>query len=189
MPTTPHARPATASPLVREPYTQLSALTASGTASTYGYAGLDHNDRLSRGSSTFTNAAIGMTRENTTGFVREPSGTLTAMTSGGASQYYLTDVQGSVIGLVDSAGKRTATYSYGPYGEARTTSGTNQPYRYTGTYLDPSGLYKMGARYYDPQLGRFTQPDPSGKESNLYAYAAGDPVNRVDPSGLLSLGE
>ncbi|MCF2127652.1 hypothetical protein L1I79_14540 [Strepomyces sp. STD 3.1] len=171
------------------PYTQLSALTASGTASTYGYAGLDQNDRLSRGSSTFTNAAIGMTRENTTGFVREPSGTLTAMTSGGASQYYLTDVQGSVIGLVDATGKRTATYSYGPYGEARTTSGTNQPYRYTGTYLDPSGLYKMGARYYDPQLGRFTQPDPSGKESNLYAYAAGDPVNRVDPSGLLSLGE
>ncbi|MZD54335.1 hypothetical protein GTX07_10890 [Streptomyces sp. SID5606] len=171
------------------PYTQLSALTASGTASAYGYAGLDNNDRLTHGSSTFTNAAIGMTRENTTGFVREPSGTLTAMTSGGASQYYLTDVQGSVIGLVDATGKRTATYSYGPYGEARTTSGTNQPYRYTGTYLDPSGLYKMGARYYDPQLGRFTQPDPSGKESNLYAYAAGDPVNRVDPSGLLSLGE
>lgn len=33
-----------------------------------------------------------MTRENTTGFVREATGTLTAMTSGGASQYYLTDV-------------------------------------------------------------------------------------------------
>lgn len=170
------------------PFTQLSSLTASGTASTYSYAGTDHNDRLTRGSSTFTNAATGMTRENTTGFVREPSGTLTAMTSGGASQYYLTDVQGSVIGLVDASGKRTATYSYGPYGEARTTSGTNQPYRYTGTYLDPSGLYKMGARYYDPQLGRFTQPDPSGKESNPYAYAAGDPVNRIDPSGLDFLG-
>ncbi|MGW7275033.1 RHS repeat-associated core domain-containing protein [Streptomyces sp. NPDC054864] len=170
------------------PYTQLSQLTASGTASTYSYAGIDHNDRLTRGSSTFTNAATGMTRENTTGFVREPSGNLTAMTTGGASQYYLTDIQGSVIGLVDAGGKRTATYSYGPYGEARTTSGTNQPYRYTGTYLDPSGLYKMGARYYDPQLGRFTQPDPSGKESNLYAYAAGDPINHMDPSGLDFLG-
>ncbi|WP_343244971.1 RHS repeat-associated core domain-containing protein [Streptomyces sp. SID14478] len=169
------------------PYAQLSALTASGTASTYGYAGVDNNDRLTRGSSTFTNAATGMTREGTTGFVREASGTLTAMTSGGASQYYLTDVQGSVIGLVDASGKRTATYSYGPYGEARTTSGTNQPYRYTGTYLDPSGLYKMGARYYDPQLGRFSQPDPSGKESNLYSYAAGDPVNRIDPSGNWSV--
>ncbi|WP_394426178.1 RHS repeat-associated core domain-containing protein [Streptomyces sp. SGAir0957] len=86
--------------------------------------------------------------------------------------------------MVDASGKRTATYSYGPYGEARTTTGTDQPYRYTGTYLDPSGLYKMGVRYYDPQLGRFTQPDPSGKESNLYAYAAGDPTNRIDPNGL-----
>ncbi|MFF9894435.1 RHS repeat-associated core domain-containing protein [Streptomyces longispororuber] len=170
------------------PFTQLSDLTASGASSAYTYAGTDHNDRLTRGSSSFTNAAIGMTRENTTGFVREPSGTLTAMTTGGASQYYLTDVQGSVIGLVDAGGKRTATYSYGPYGEARTTTGTNQPYRYTGTYLDPSGLYKMGARYYDPHLGRFTQPDPSGKESNPYAYAAGDPVNRIDPSGLDFLG-
>ncbi|GHB79407.1 type IV secretion protein Rhs [Streptomyces xanthochromogenes] len=166
------------------PYTQLAELTATGTASTYTYAGVDNNDRLTRGSSTFTNTATGMTRENTTGFVREASGTLTAMTNGGASQYYLTDVQGSVIGLVDASGKRTATYTYGPYGEARTTSGTNQPYGYTGTYLDPTGLYKMGARYYDPQLGRFTQPDPSGKESNLYAYAAGDPINNVDPNGL-----
>ncbi|MFF7871723.1 RHS repeat-associated core domain-containing protein [Streptomyces qaidamensis] len=170
------------------PFSQLSKQTAGGTGTAYTYAGVDHNDRLTRGSSTFTNAAVGMSRENTTGFVREPSGTLTAMTSGGTSQYYLTDVQGSVIGLVDAAGKRTATYSYGPYGEARTTTGTNQPYRYTGSYLDPSGLYKMGARYYDPQLARFTQPDPSGQESNFYAYAAGDPVNRIDPSGLDFLG-
>jgi RHS repeat-associated protein len=170
------------------PFTQMSDLTAAGTAARYTYAGTDNNDRLTRGSSTFTNAATGMTRENTTGFVREPSGTLTAMTTGGASQYYLTDVQGSVIGLVDASGKRTATYGYGPYGEARTTTGTDQPYRYTSTYLDPSGLYKMGARYYDPQLGRFTQPDPSGKEGNPYAYAAGDPVNHFDPSGLDFLG-
>ncbi|GGV69902.1 RHS repeat-associated core domain-containing protein [Streptomyces massasporeus] len=63
-----------------------------------------------------------------------------------------------------------------------------QPYRYTGTYLDPSGLYKMGARYYGPQLGRFTQSDPSGKESNPYAHAVGDSVNRIDPSGLEFLG-
>ncbi|WP_420709155.1 RHS repeat-associated core domain-containing protein [Streptomyces sp. NRRL S-37] len=43
----------------------------------------------------------------------------------------------------------------------------------------------MGHRYYDPALGRFTQPDPSGQEENPYLYAAGDPVNRVDPTGLL----
>ncbi|WP_373559793.1 RHS repeat-associated core domain-containing protein [Streptomyces sp. TLI_55] len=44
----------------------------------------------------------------------------------------------------------------------------------------------MGARYYDPQLGRFTQPDPSGQETNPYLYTGGDPINRTDPNGLLS---
>jgi uncharacterized protein RhaS with RHS repeats len=49
--------------------------------------------------------------------------------------------------------------------------------------LDPTGLYKMGHRYYDPQLGRFIQPDPSGQEANPYLYAEGGPVNRIDPNG------
>jgi uncharacterized protein RhaS with RHS repeats len=44
----------------------------------------------------------------------------------------------------------------------------------------------MGARYYDPELGRFTQPDPSGKEQNAYSYAAGDPVNSSGPTGTLA---
>ncbi|WP_438817029.1 RHS repeat-associated core domain-containing protein [Streptomyces griseoflavus] len=56
--------------------------------------------------------------------------------------------------------------------------------------MDPTGLYKMGHRYYDPTLGRFTQPDPSGQETNAYLYAAGDPVNNTDPTGLApSAGE
>lgn len=73
-----------------------------------------------------------------------------------------------MLGLVDDAGKRTHTYAYGPTGLPRTTptEAVPQPFRYTGAYLDPTGLYKMGARYYDPQLGRFTQPDPSGQEKN-----------------------
>jgi hypothetical protein len=44
----------------------------------------------------------------------------------------------------------------------------------------------MGHRYYDPHLGRFTQPDPSGQETNPYLHATGDPINRTDPNGLLS---
>ncbi|MHC5263500.1 RHS repeat-associated core domain-containing protein [Streptomyces sp. UC4497] len=36
-----------------------------------------------------------------------------------------------------------------------------------------------------PNIGRFTQPDPSGQEKNPYLYAEGDPVNRIDPTGLL----
>lgn len=169
------------------PFTQLGAYTQSSTTTNQTYAGTDNTQRLKAGSTTFTNAAVGVTGQSVsgtaTGFVREPSGTLVAMRTEGSSQYYLTDAQNSVIGLVDTTGKRTATYSYGPYGETRTNTGTNQPYRYTSTYLDPSGLYKMGARYYDPNLGRFTQPDPSGKEANSYLYTGADPVNNTDVTG------
>ncbi|MFF5251217.1 RHS repeat-associated core domain-containing protein [Streptomyces leeuwenhoekii] len=175
------------------PFTQLASYTQSGTATGHTYAGTDNTQRLTRGDTTFTNSAVGLTGQSVsgtaTGFVREPSGTLVAMRSGGSSQYYLTDAQNSVIGLVDTAGKRTATYTYGPYGEPRNHTGTQQPYRYTSTYLDPSGLYKMGARYYDPALGRFTQPDPSGQENNPYLYATGDPVNHSDPTGLFSFSD
>jgi filamentous hemagglutinin len=43
----------------------------------------------------------------------------------------------------------------------------------------------MGARYYDPQVGRFISPDPVGYPINidLYAYADSDPINNYDPDG------
>ena len=46
------------------------------------------------------------------------------------------------------------------------------------------------ARYYDPQVGRFTQADPVGLEGgvNLYAYAGGNPTNFVDPLGTTQVG-
>nr|WP_203588090.1 RHS repeat-associated core domain-containing protein [Actinospica acidiphila] len=56
------------------------------------------------------------------------------------------------------------------------TDAAPRPTRYAGAYADPTGLYKMGHRY-DAPLGRFTQPDPSGQETNPYLYASGDPIN------------
>ena len=51
---------------------------------------------------------------------------------------------------------------------------------------DPSGLQYMRNRYYDPKTGRFAQEDPIGLGggTNLYGFAAGDPVNFRDPLGL-----
>ncbi len=43
-------------------------------------------------------------------------------------------------------------------------------------------MYKLGIRYYDPTLGRFTQPDPTGQDPH-YTYAGDNPVNFTDPSG------
>jgi hypothetical protein len=50
----------------------------------------------------------------------------------------------------------------------------------------PSPNLKLGARYYNPTTGRFTQPDPSGKEANTYNYTSCNPVNSTDPSGECS---
>ncbi|MGQ0680518.1 MAG: RHS repeat-associated core domain-containing protein, partial [Actinomycetota bacterium] len=61
------------------------------------------------------------------------------------------------------------------------------PWQFAGGFKDAfSGYYKFGARYYDPVIGRWTQPDPSGMDANSYAYAGSNPANFVDPSGLAS---
>jgi RHS repeat-associated protein len=54
-----------------------------------------------------------------------------------------------------------------------------------GKRMDSTGLYWLGARYYDPLAGRFLSPDPKGHgvSPSLYDYANGDPVNNVDPDG------
>ncbi|MEU4148635.1 RHS repeat-associated core domain-containing protein, partial [Streptomyces parvulus] len=159
------------------------------------HAGTSNAERTKLGSTWFHHTALGLASTSTngvdTGFIREPAGTLNSMTTGGKSYYYLTDATGNILGLADNTGKRTHTYAYGPTGLPRTTptESVPQPYRYAGAYADPTGLYKMGHRYYDPTLGRFTQPDPSGQEKNSYLYAAGDPINNTDPTGLYSIDD
>lgn len=49
---------------------------------------------------------------------------------------------------------------------------TANPLRYVGEIRDTTGLVKLGARYYDPDLGRFTQHDPSGQERRLLTEPA-----------------
>ncbi|OUD03132.1 Wall-associated protein [Streptomyces swartbergensis] len=176
-------------------YSQLSGITAGGKSYDLVHAGTTNSERTKLGSTWFHHTALGLASTTTngvdTGFIREPAGTLNSMTTGGKSYYYLTDATGNVLGLVDDAGKRTHTYAYGPTGlpRATPTEAVPQPFRYSGAYHDPTGLYKMGHRYYDPQLGRFTQPDPSGQEKNPYLYAGGDPINNSDPTGLFSFSD
>ncbi|MFH9011583.1 RHS repeat-associated core domain-containing protein [Streptomyces sp. NPDC017943] len=186
------AAPTTETTRTAEQYTdfgQLKSLTVRDT--TYGaqYASTDSSERVRLGTTVFHNGPLGLSGQTTAGkdteFIREPGGTLNSLTTGGKNYYYLTDALGSVTALVDESGKQVNTYRYTPtgIGRAGTTETVPQPYRFTGGYQDPTGLYHFGARYYDPQIGRFTQPDPSGQEKNPYLYAEGDPLNRIDPSG------
>ncbi|WP_308294458.1 RHS repeat-associated core domain-containing protein [Streptomyces sp. RKAG290] len=138
----------------------------------------------------FRNGPLGLTAQTTagqdTGFIGDPKGTLDSMTSGGKSYYYLADAHGSVIASVNEAGTKANTYDYNPRGETRATTKETapQPYRYAGACQDPTQLYKMGARNYDTNLGRFTATDPSGQDTNPYLYVTGEPLNRIDPDGL-----
>jgi RHS repeat-associated protein len=59
-----------------------------------------------------------------------------------------------------------------------------------GYYQDPTGLYLLGCRYYDPTNARFLTRDPTGYQAgpNLYAYCGDNPITRSDPEGTSSSG-
>jgi RHS repeat-associated protein len=97
------------------------------------------------------------------------------------------------------------SFTYDTWGAPAVTAGTNSDtglsygdlgfrFLYVGRYgvawdgrYGPP-LYHMGARHYSPLIGRFLQPDPSALEENLYAYAANNPVTKVDPEGTAAVG-
>jgi RHS repeat-associated protein len=107
--------------------------------------------------------------------------------------YYHRDHQNSIIALSDHNAQIVEYYEYDIYGnitKSEQAEGiqTLNPYRYTGREYDTPDLYYYRARYYDPTIGRFITPDPIGflsGDTNFYRYVGNDPVNFVDPSGLI----
>ena len=110
-------------------------------------------------------------------------------TSASSVDYYGHDPLGSIRDVTDANGTPVAGYDYEPYGSIRTQTGTlDQPLRFTGQYLDPSGLYHLRARQYDSPSGRFLSADPArqtldGGALTAYAYAGNRPTTMVDPTG------
>lgn len=109
------------------------------------------------------------------------------MTTLGQSYYYHFDEGGSVVALSNGSGGIAEVYTYSPFGRSNGTSAVGNSIRFSGRELDPeTGFYYFRKRYYDPQFGRFLEPDPIGYEdsANLYEYVGNNPLNWRDPFGL-----
>lgn len=129
-------------------------------------------------------------------FIHAPAGSLlfSIDAASGDHRYYHYDELGSTIFLTDDGGAMTDSYAYTAYGQpAGTTGATDNPFTYIGKYgvmrEGATGLYYMRARYYDSAAGRFLSSDPLSvqladpKSTNPYQYAAGNPLQYIDPLG------
>jgi RHS repeat-associated protein len=118
-------------------------------------------------------------------------GLVSQVTASGTAYYYDYNLQGSTVGITNSAGVYVNRYSYDPFGQVTTISaGIANPFTFVGQYgvsSDGNGLIYMRARYYDPGTGQFASNDPlgfAGGDTNVRRYAGGEPTSLIDPTGF-----
>ncbi len=199
------------------PYWSVPGVPTSGKTMTY--AGTDSTERTQSGPTKFTDGFLGLSvaGDPLTFYTRDSEGQLVSQRHAGGNNYYLFDGMGSVVAVTDGLGGVVASYAYDPYGYPISTPSwrlpvpqspkDTNPWRFVSGYYEssptggyaasgldrPLGLYKFGTRYYDPRVGRWTQPDPvqgtitARGTLNPYIYALDNPVNVVDPDGRFAL--
>ncbi|MEM3434464.1 MAG: RHS repeat-associated core domain-containing protein [Candidatus Methanomethyliaceae archaeon] len=114
-----------------------------------------------------------------------------AVREGDTLYWLLTDHLGSTAVTTWSGGSRSAEVRYMPFGLERYEYGSQKTdYRFTGQRIEDSlDLYFYNARWYDPVIGRFIQPDTivpnPGNPQNLnrYSYVLNNPPRYTDPTG------
>jgi RHS repeat-associated protein len=146
--------------------------------------------------------------ENSTGsacYVYGPTGLIakrTTIDQESHNYYYHKDHLGSIRFVTDSSKNIIAASTYHPFGETEVEEGSEH-YLFNGKQNDSTGLYYYGARYYDPEIGRFVVRDTwtylpndirstgsynifwliSSQKFNRYAYCSNNPVKYIDPTG------
>ena len=111
----------------------------------------------------------------------------------GEKYVFIKDVRGSVRRVVNSkTGDVVQHKNYDDWGQVIESSNIHfQPFGFAGGLYDyHTNLTRFGKRDYDSIPGRWTSTDPirfEGRDSNLYGYVMGDPINMIDPLGLASI--
>ncbi|MBO6826543.1 MAG: RHS repeat-associated core domain-containing protein, partial [Sneathiella sp.] len=101
------------------------------------------------------------------------------------TRFYHADIRGSVYAVTNENGESVESHTYSTSG-ALTDKGQHatETAVFAGHEYDPeTGLYYMGARYYDPIIGQFLTADPARTRKNPYEYANGNPISFIDPDG------
>ena len=115
----------------------------------------------------------------------------------GTKYGYLYNLQGDVIGLIDSANTEVVKYTYDAWGKPLSVTGSlantigyYNPFRYRGYVYDvETGLYYLRSRYYNPSWGRFVNADEIlGRRGfvmshNVFIYCYNQPVSCCDEDG------
>jgi RHS repeat-associated protein len=125
-------------------------------------------------------------------FLYGPEGVPTEQITSGSALYLHHDQLGSTRVLTGSTGNVEGTYRYGPNGAFWKHTGTaSTQMGFAGQYRMRTGnqLIYLRARTYDPTTAQFLSVDPALQSSGeAYAYAADNPINGSDPSGLTVRG-
>lgn len=110
--------------------------------------------------------------------------------------YIVSDYQGNVQNVFNYDGSGNlllgAVYWYGPFGKQDSVvqyGNVTQYSSYNDKEFDDEldfGMYYYGARFYDPNVGRFSSPDPLKDYHNPYSYVRNNPIRYIDPRGMSS---
>lgn len=182
----------------------VSASSANGTITfEYDFDGLRTSKKVGNVTHNYLYANGQLLREtygsNVLDFYYDVEGYPYALKYNGTTYYYITNLQGDVMYLLDGTGATVASYEYDPYGNIISAIGPMaeiNPLRYRGYYYDAElEMYYLQSRYYDPMVGRFINADDvaflSGSGTalgfNMYAYCENNPVNMLDESGYIGI--